>query len=329
MKTVALTGGAGGAKLLSGLVQVLPPDDLAVVVNTGDDFEWLGLYICPDIDTVIYTLAGIANPETGWGIANDTFNALDRLKDLSLHTWFKLGDRDLATHIYRTHFLSLGCSLSQVTRSLCEMNGIGTRIFPMTDMQVPTRVQTEHGVLDFQDYFVRRKCAPRVNGFVFENVEQAKPAPGVLEAIASAEAVVICPSNPFISIGPILAVPGIRAALRACAAPVLSVSPLIAGQAVKGPTAAMFAQLKMEVSAWSVAGLYHDLLDVFVLDERDGDLLGRISSLGVEAMTAPTLMHSPESSATLASIIVRKLEESAGKQNSTLSRPERKQAPEG
>jgi LPPG:FO 2-phospho-L-lactate transferase len=298
-------------------------------VNTGDDFEWLGLYICPDLDTVIYTLAGIANPETGWGVANDTFNALDRLKDLGLHTWFKLGDRDLATHIYRTHFLSMECSLSQVTRSLCELNGLGPHILPMTDMQVPTRIQTEHGLLDFQDYFVRRKCAPRVEGFVFEGIEQAKPAPGVLEAIASAEAVVICPSNPFISIGPILAVPGIRAALRTCVAPVAAVSPIIAGQAVKGPTATMLAQLRMEVSAWSVAALYRDLLDIFVLDERDRDLLGRISSLGVEVITAPTLMHSPESSATLASCLVRKLEESVSHRTSALSRPNGKQATEG
>ena len=309
MKIVALAGGVGGAKLLSGLVRVIPPGDLTAVINTGDDFEWLGLYVCPDLDTVLYTLAGIANPETGWGIDGDTFHALERLKNLGLHTWFKLGDRDLATHVYRTHFLSLGCTLSQVTRSLCELNGIASRVLPMTDMPVPTRVQTDEGVLDFQDYFVRRKCAPCVRGFVFESVEQAQPAPGVLEAIASAGAVVICPSNPLISIGPILAVPGVRAALRACTAPVLAVTPIIAGQAVKGPTAEMFAQLKMEVSARSVAALYQDILDVFVLDEADRDLAGRISSLGVEVIPAPTLMQSPESKAALAGLIVRKLED--------------------
>jgi len=192
-------------------------------------------------------------------------------------------------------------------------------------MQVPTRIQTEQGLLDFQDYFVRRKCAPRVEGFVFENIEQARPAPGVLEAITSADAVIICPSNPFISIGPILAIPGIRAALRTCAATVLAVSPIIAGQAVKGPTAAMLAQLKMEVSAWSVAALYQDLLDIFVLDEKDKDLLGKISSLNIEVMTAPTLMDSPECSITLAGIIVRKLEEAVGQRTPAPSRSEGKQ----
>ena len=292
MKIVALAGGVGAAKFLSGLVRILPPEDLTAVVNTGDDFYWMGLYVCPDLDTVTYTLAGLANPQTGWGVRGDTFRALDRLKALGCDSWFRVGDIDLATHLYRTKQLQGGATLTAVTHQIVKQNGILCRILPMTDSYVPTLVHTDEGTLPFQEYFVRRGCEPSVISFTFHGIEKALPAPGVLEALESATGIIICPSNPFISIGPILAVPGLREALRKAPANVVAITPIIAGRAVKGPTAAMLEQLGLKVSAAGVASLYRDLLDIFVLDQRDEKLQSEIGAMGVAVRCADTLMHS-------------------------------------
>jgi LPPG:FO 2-phospho-L-lactate transferase len=293
MKTVALAGGVGAAKLVSGLVHILPSEDLTVIVNTGDDFDWMGLRVCPDLDTILYTLAGVANPETGWGINGDTFTMLERFAELGGESWFRIGDRDLATHIYRTHLLRCH-SLTEVTASLCRRSGVKTFVIPMTDSFVPTRVHTDEGTLPFQEYFVKRRCVPRVRGFTFFGIQDSRPAPGILEALAEARAIVVCPSNPFISIGPILAVPTIREALCGTPARIAAVSPIIGGRALKGPAADMMRQLGKEVSATSVAALYRDFLDIFLLDSADEALAPDIAALGLSARSAPTVMDTPE-----------------------------------
>ncbi len=307
MRLTALAGGVGAAKLLSGLAEVLPPEDLTVIVNTGDDFHWMGLYVCPDIDTVTYTLAGLANPITGWGVKDDTFSALDRLGQMGCETWFKVGDRDLATHIFRTALLQSGRTLSEVTKELCRQNGVAVRILPMTDSHVPTMVDTEEGILAFQEYFVHRQCLPVVRGLSYQGMMAAAPAPGVIDAILKADAIVLCPSNPYISIGPILAVPGVRGAMSRTAARVLAVSSIVAGAALKGPTASMMRQLGDECSAAGVACMYRDFLDVFVLDRRDRNLLGTVSKMDIEAHLADTVMDSEKSKHSLARSILRLL----------------------
>ncbi len=300
MKLTALAGGIGAAKLLSGLVQLLPPEDITVIVNTGDDFRWMGLYVCPDLDTIRYTLAGLANPVAGWGMRDDTFQCLGRLEELGGDPWFRIGDRDLATHLLRTHRLRQDESLTEVNASLCLTDGIRIRILPMSDDPVPTMVHTDEGTFSFQDYFVRRRCSPRILHLSHEGIDAASPAPGVLEAILSADAVLVCPSNPFISIGPILAVRGVAAALRAARARILAVSPIVAGEAIKGPAAAMMYQLGNEVSATAVAGLYRDFLDIFVLDRRDRHLCGAIADMGIEVFALETIMDSMEAKVALA-----------------------------
>ena len=274
MKVVALAGGVGGARMADGLAQVLQPADLTVIVNTGDDFRHLGLYICPDLDTVCYTLAGLVNPDTGWGRADEGWLAMEELERLSGPTWFNLGDRDLATHMERTRRLEQGDSLSQITADLCSAWGIQAKVLPMCDEPVPTIVLTDEGELSFQEYFVARQCEPIVSGFRFEGVEQAQPAPGVLARIKEAELVVICPSNPWVSIDPILALPGLRKTLAGCK--VVAVSPIIGGKTVKGPAAKMFIEMGLEASAQSVAEHYHDLLTGFVMDLADLELLNKI-----------------------------------------------------
>jgi len=300
MRLTALAGGVGAAKLLSGIVRVSPPEKLTVIVNTGDDFQCMGLHISPDLDTVTYTLAGIENPATGWGIRDDSFHCLERLRELGADTWFQLGDRDLATHIFRTHRLQAGERLSEIVSAAARANGIQTRILPMTDSFVPTLVHTDEGTLEFQDYFVRRKCAPVVRGFDFKDIQAAMPASGVLESIRQAKAVIVCPSNPFISIGPILNVPGVREALQTTRARILAVSPIVAGEALKGPAANMMRQLGLEVSAFGVASLYRDFLDVFVIDSADGDLRAPIEALGIQVHTVNTIMDSTASRIALA-----------------------------
>ena len=245
MKVVALAGGVGGAKLVDGLAAVLAPDDLTVVVNTGDDFRHLGLSICPDLDTITYTLAGLANPQTGWGRRDESWSFLETLGRLGGPTWFRLGDRDLALHVQRTRRLAEGQPLSQVTAELCAALGVGVRVLPMSDQPVSTRVLTEEGELTFQDYFVARGCEPRVSSFRLEGLEAAQAAPGVLQALREAAVVILCPSNPWVSLDPILALPGVRPSLALKFA--VGVSPIVGGQAVKGPAAKMFRELGLQV----------------------------------------------------------------------------------
>ncbi|MCA3413625.1 MAG: 2-phospho-L-lactate transferase [Roseomonas sp.] len=267
---IALSGGIGGAKLALGLSHVLPPEELLVIANTGDDFEHYGLTICPDTDTLLYTLAGLDNPQLGWGRADESWAFMETLASLGGQEWFRLGDRDLALHIMRSHRLRAGEKLSEITDDFRRHYGIGPRILPMTDDPVRTQISTDHGWLDFQDWFVRLRAEPLARAVKFAGDEQARPQPVLLEALrAEPRGIVICPSNPFISIEPILAVPGLRDAIAASGAPVVAVSPIIAGQAVKGPTARMFEALGVTPSAAAVAARYGDLLDGFVMEHGD------------------------------------------------------------
>ena len=282
----------GGAKLALGLSHLLSPAALTVVVNTGDDFEHLGLHIAPDLDTLMYTLAGLSNPDTGWGRIGESWQCLDALAQLGGESWFRLGDRDLAVHLQRTLRLRAGASLSTVTAELHGALGIKHRALPMSDNPVRTRVHSEIGTLAFQHYFVRERCVPRVSGFSFEGAAAARPAPGVLAALGAADlrGVIICPSNPFLSIDPILAVPGLRDALRQCAAPVIAVSPIVAGLAIKGPTAKIMQELALPQTAAAVAAHYAELIDGFIIDASDRDLAPEIATQSLRVMTAPSVM---------------------------------------
>lgn len=285
---IALSGGIGGAKLALGLSQVLPPAELLVVANTGDDFEHYGLMVCPDLDTLTYTLAGLDNPALGWGRADESWAFMETLSDLGGEAWFRLGDRDLALHLLRTHRLRGGETLSAITDDLRRRLGIGPRILPMSDDPVRTQIGTEAGWLDFQDWFVRHRAAPAVRAVEFVGAAAARPQPEVLAALrAGPRAVVICPSNPFISIEPILAVPGLHEAIAGCGAPVVAVSPIIAGQAVKGPTARMFAEAGTPPTAAAVAARYGALLTGFVMEEGD-----EVGGIAPRVFGARTLMRS-------------------------------------
>jgi LPPG:FO 2-phospho-L-lactate transferase len=300
---IALSGGVGGAKLALGLSRVLPGDDLLVIANTGDDFEHLGLCISPDIDTVMYTLAGLANRELGWGRHDETWSFMETLETVGGETWFRLGDRDLALHVERTRRLKAGETLSGITADVARRLGIASRILPMTDDPVRTRVETREGVLDFQRYFVGRQCAPEVTGFTFDGAALALPQPDVVDTMLDPglRAVIICPSNPFISIDPILAVPGLRRALAACAAPVVAVSPIIAGRAVKGPTAKMMTELGLAVDPLTIAAHYGGLIDGYVMDEADSQMAALLD-LPVE--TTRTLMQNLDDREALARTVL-------------------------
>ena len=287
---VALAGGVGGAKMAQGLQAALPPGDLTVVVNTADDFELYGLYISPDLDTVMYTLAGIADPVNGWGVAGDTRNTLDAIARYGEEPWFLLGDQDFATHILRTERLRAGMPLSVVTRQLSGALGIQSRIVPMTDDRVATLVETPAGTLEFQDYFVGRRQSDDVLGVTFAGIERATAHPDALAAIREADAVVIAPSNPIVSVAPILATPGVREVLADTAAPIVAISPIVGGHALKGPAAQMLATLGHEVSALGVARLYADLIDGFVIDEVDRELGPAIELLGPRVLVTATVM---------------------------------------
>lgn len=289
-KLTALAGGVGAAKLLLGLVGVMPAEDLTIIANTGDDIELYGLRISPDIDTVTYTLAGVINEATGWGIKGDTFECLEWLTRYGPSRWFNLGDRDLATHLYRTDQLRQGRTLAEVTERLRRALDVAATILPMTDSYTPTRVVTDEGEMHFQEYFVGRRSQPRVRALRFDNIETARPAAGVREAIREAGLIVICPSNPFISIGPILAVPGIRDELKAAKAQVVAVTPIIEGRALKGPAADMLRDLGYETSARAVAEMYRDFCDVFVLDARDAELRPQVEALGLRVAVTDTVM---------------------------------------
>ncbi|NDH63531.1 MAG: 2-phospho-L-lactate transferase [Alphaproteobacteria bacterium] len=299
-RVVALSGGVGGAKLALGLSRILPAEELLIVANTGDDFEHLGLTVCPDIDTLTYALAGLDNPATGWGRRDETWSFMETIAALGGEDWFRLGDRDLALHVERTRRLGAGQSLSQITRDVCRRLGVGPRVLPMSDDRVRTRVRAESGWIDFQDYFVRQQCRPVVQQLAFAGAADARPQPEVMAALAggSVRAVVICPSNPFISIEPILAVPGLRAAIKACGAPVVAVSPIVGGRAVKGPTAKMMQELGLPVSSAAVAARYGELLDGYVVDAGDAD------GIRAKAHVAPTLMTTLEDREALARAVL-------------------------
>ena len=270
-QVVALCGGVGGAKLAQGLGAALPPEELCVIVNTGDDFRHLGLCISPDLDSVIYALSGLSDAVRGWGRRDETWTFMEALKGLSGESWFQLGDGDLAMHVERTWRLAQGATLSEVTAHLCRALGIAIRVLPMSDDPVRTRLLTDEGWLDFQEYFVHRQCRPAVREFTFAGAETARAQTGALAALERRDlrAVIICPSNPFVSVEPILAVPGIRAAIQQSNAPVVAVTPIIGGKAIKGPAAKMMAELGLEVSAAAVARRYAGIIDGFVVDQAD------------------------------------------------------------
>ena len=305
---VALAGGVGAARFLDGLSRVLPPERLFIVGNTGDDAEMHGLHVSPDLDTVTYTLAGLAHPQRGWGIRGDSFHCLEALGRLGGETWFQLGDRDLATHLYRTKRLRQRAPLSQATAEIAHAFGIRSAIVPMSDDRVRTCICTAAGELEFQTYFVKRRARDRVAGVSFEGDSEAAPAPGVLEAIAQAEAIVVCPSNPFISIGPILAIPGIREALRERRERVAAISPIVAGRALKGPAAHMLRSMHMRSSAAVVAQLYADFAGIFVLDEVDRKQSREVDSLGIQPVVTNTIMTGLRERKSLARAVVTALE---------------------
>jgi LPPG:FO 2-phospho-L-lactate transferase len=306
---LALSGGIGGAKLALGLYRILPSAALTVVANTGDDFTHLGLAISPDADTLLYTLAGLDDPERGWGRRDETWTFMRALEILGGETWFNLGDGDLATHVERTRRLGAGEALSEITDDFRRRLGIEARLLPMTDDPVRTRLRTEQGWLDFQDYFVRQRSTPIVHEITFAGADRARPQPEFMRALAdkNLDAVVICPSNPFISIDPILALHGVREALRGCAAPVVAVSPIIGGKAVKGPTAKMMAELGLSVDSSAVARHYGDILDLYVADESDAD---EFVDLGIPVAFARTLMVSREDREALAQTVLEALDRS-------------------
>jgi LPPG:FO 2-phospho-L-lactate transferase len=294
LRTLALAGGVGGAKLTVGLQSVLSPGGLTTVVNTADDFDLWGLHISPDLDTVMYTLAGLANPETGWGVADESFAALDMLARYGEDTWFKLGDRDLATHILRTARLNAGESLTEITAALSTALGIRSAVLPMCDEPVSTVLDTPDGTLEFQEYFVRRRQEDEVLGVRLRGIEDARLSGAFSEALATAEVVIFCPSNPVVSIGPILAVPGMREALSVSCAPKVAVSPIVGGRALKGPADRMLDSLGREVSATGVARIYAGLVDGMVIDRVDSGERAAIEELGMEVLVTDAVMHGPE-----------------------------------
>jgi LPPG:FO 2-phospho-L-lactate transferase len=302
---LALAGGVGGAKLANGLSQSLG-HQLVVAVNTGDDFEHLGLHVSPDLDTVMYTLAGLNNPETGWGRAGETWQFMRALRALGGETWFNLGDLDLATHVERTRRLKAGETLSAITADFCAKLGIAARVVPMADAPVRTMVRAEDGWLPFQDYFVRLRCAPVVSGFRFDGVERAAPSAGLRAALADPDlrAIVVCPSNPFVSVDPILAVPGVRAALAARTVPLVAVSPIVGGKAIKGPALKMMQELRLDPSALGIARHYGALLDGFVIDAQDAALERAVAALGPKVLVTDTIMTDVPAQARLAAAVL-------------------------
>jgi LPPG:FO 2-phospho-L-lactate transferase len=305
LKIAALAGGVGAARFLTGFAKAVNPEDITVIVNTGDDINLYNLHISPDVDIVTYTLAGIVDEAKGWGIKDDTFQALAALKTLGADTWFNLGDRDLATHIYRTNRLHQGATLTQVTEEIATKLGLKTRILPMSDDHFETKIRTPQGTMHFEEYFVKHQCKPQFLGVEFDGGASAKPAPGVLEAISDADLVIVCPSNPVVSVGTILSIAGIRDALRRTKARVVAVSPIVAGATVKGPADKMLHGLDVEVSAFGVAKFYSDFLDAIVIDSKDADQRRRIEKLGVKVSVTNTIMRSLEDKVALAHVVLQ------------------------
>ena len=311
MKIVALAGGVGASKLLVGMTRVMDARALTIVVNTGDDIVLHGLSISPDLDIVTYTLAGAVNPKTGWGLRGDTFTALEILRKYGREDWFNLGDRDLATHIHRTALLQSGATLSQATDSIRRAWGVEARILPMSDAPVPTFIRTEIGVIHFQEFLVKHRTELAVQEIIFDGAAAARPAPGVLEAIASAEGIVVCPSNPLISIGPILAVPGVRKALCARRERVVAVCPIVGGKSLKGPSDKMMKQIGHEVSALGVAKMVRDFVGTLVIDSADAAQQRKIESLGLTVVVRPTNMRTAADKERLARAVLGVLQQRA------------------
>ncbi|HEV7678908.1 MAG TPA: 2-phospho-L-lactate transferase [Candidatus Dormibacteraeota bacterium] len=311
-RIVALAGGVGAARFLRGLVRVIDPSSLTVVVNTADDVERHGLWISPDIDSVLYTLSGLHDEERGWGLRDETWTTLSALSALGEDTWFQLGDRDLATHIWRTSRRRAGVPLSALTAELARRLGVAVRVLPMSDDVVTTRIASPGlGDLHFQEYFVREQCRPPISSIRFEGIAASRPAPGVVEALSSCDAVIVCPSNPVISIGPILAVPGVRAALQAVPRCV-AVTPIVAGEALKGPAAAMLRQQGVAVSAAGVAGLYADFCSAMVVDRRDAPVAREVEALGLRAVVTETVMASLADAVSLAGVVMQTVRDDSG-----------------
>jgi LPPG:FO 2-phospho-L-lactate transferase len=304
---VALAGGVGAARFLDGLTRVIEPERVFIIGNTADDAEIHGLHISPDLDTVTYTLAGLANPLHGWGIRGDSFRCLEALGRLGADTWFQLGDLDLATHLHRTERLRQGATLSEVTSEITAALKVRSALVPMSNERVRTRICTPSGELEFQAYFVKRRARDRVTAIRFEGASEATPAPGLLDAIANAEAVILCPSNPFISIGPILAVPGVRAALQRKRKNVAAISPIVGGRALKGPATKMMKSMHLRASAAEVAKLYADFCGVFVLDEVDRKQVAQVAALDMRPVVANTIMRGLREKKALARVVVREL----------------------
>ena len=301
-KILALTGGVGGAKLGLGLSRLLPIEQLTIVVNTGDDFEHLGLNISPDLDTTMYTLAGLSNQTQGWGLEGERWETRDMLAQYGAETWFQLGNKDIATHIVRTNLLSEGWSLTAVTQLLFKRLGVEHRVLPMTDNRVRTIVETPEGDLAFQHYFVKEQCQPMVKGFRFDGAEQAEPQPEFIQELNSDDlkAVIVCPSNPFVSVNPILQLPRVRDALMKCKAPLIAVSPIVGGRAIKGPTAKMMRELNMPSTVNAVAKFYEPLLDGLVIDQEDAAEAQNLASDALKIEVAPTVMKTTEDKVNLA-----------------------------
>ena len=301
---MALAGGVGAARFLTGLTRLVNNEDLSVIVNTGDDIELFGLHVSPDIDIVTYTLAGIVDEEKGWGVREDTFQCLEMLKKRGMDTWFNLGDKDLATHIYRTDRLNQGATLSEITKEVCRSLGLKVQILPMSNDKFETRVRTRDGSIHFEEYFVRKQWRDEVLGIEFVGSEMWKPCPGVLEAIMDAEMVVVCPSNPVVSISTILAVEGVRDALKRTNARVVGVSPIVEGLPIKGPADKMLRFLGIEVSAFGVAKFYSDFLDTFIIDTKDASEKSRIEKLGLNVKVTNTVMKNLEDKVALAKVVL-------------------------
>ena len=306
MKYLAFTGGVGGAKLALGLSHVVGADELTFVVNTGDDFHYLGFHISPDVDTLTYTLAGQSNQDTGWGTEDESWHFMDALKDLDEETWFRLGDRDLALHVYRRERLAAGLTLTETTREIASKLGIRHQILPMSDDPVQTFVNTSGGALPFQHYFVRDRCKPRVSGFEFRGVANARVNPAI--NFAEFDGLIICPSNPFVSIDPILAIPGLKGSIKQTEMPVVAVSPIVGGKAIKGPAAKMMRELGVPSTAIEVAKHYHDIVTGFVLDEVDRSAESSIQDLGLSTDVRPTVMVTLDDRVALAHAVVEFIE---------------------
>ncbi|MCD6164282.1 MAG: 2-phospho-L-lactate transferase [Candidatus Odinarchaeota archaeon] len=295
-----LAGGVGAARFLQGLVHVVPPEEIVTIVNTGDDIEFYGLHISPDVDIVTYTLAGIVDEEKGWGMRGDTFNCLDMLRKYGYETWFMLGDKDLATHIHRTLLLKSGLKLSEVTEKIRKALGVKVKIIPMTNDKVQTKIVTNVGEMHFQEYLVKRKAQDPVLDVKFEGIERAEPAPGVIEAILNADGIIICPSNPIVSIGPILSIKGVKEALKKTKAKIVAISPIVGGAPIKGPADKLMRGLGIEVSALGIAKIYKNFLDALVIDNVDRDLKPKIEEIGVKVHVTNTIMKTLENKIKLA-----------------------------